>query len=67
MEALLLGIDNSLIPVEISCNEIHKYWLQSIFYNQHTTCPHLKGIQDLTCACTCEITRQCITSIGVSQ
>ena len=26
MEALVLGIDDSLIPVEIStCNEIHKY------------------------------------------
>ena len=26
MEVLVLGIDNSLIPVEIStCNEIHKY------------------------------------------
>ena len=28
MEVLVLGIDNSLIPVEISaCNQIHKYTL----------------------------------------
>ena len=25
MKALVLGIDNSLIPAEISCNEIHKH------------------------------------------
>ena len=25
MKALVLGIDNSLIPAEISCNEIYKH------------------------------------------
>ena len=36
MEALVLGIDNSLIPVEIcTCNEIHKYKI--------IICTNLKG------------------------
>ena len=38
MEALVLGIDNSLIPVEIgTCNEIHKYLCLTVkLHNLHT-------------------------------
>ena len=38
MEALVLGIDNSLIPVEIgTCNEIYKYLCLTVkLHNLHT-------------------------------
>ena len=38
MEALVLGIDNSLIPVEIgTCNEKHKYLSLTVkLHNLHT-------------------------------
>ena len=33
VEALVLGIDNSLIPVEISCNEIYKINVHNEIYS----------------------------------
>ena len=49
MEALVLGIDNSLIPVEISCNEMQKYISTSYSETIIINCPYLKGILDFNC------------------
>ena len=49
MEPLVLGIDNSLIPIEKSCNEMHKYistgYSETIIINY----PYLNGILDFNC------------------
>ena len=49
MEALVIGIDNSLIPVEISYNEMHKYISTGYSKTIIINCPYLKGILDFNC------------------
>ena len=49
VEALVLGIDNLLIPVEISCNEIHKYISTGYSETIIIKYPYLKGILDFNC------------------
>ena len=46
VKALVLGNDNSLIPVEISCNEMHKYISTGYSETIIIKYPYLKGILD---------------------
>ena len=49
MEVLVLGIGNSLIPVKISCNEMHKYISTGYSETIIIKYPYLKGILDFNC------------------
>ena len=49
MEALVLDIDNLLIPVEISCNEMHKYISTGYSETIIIKYLYLKGILNFNC------------------